>query len=430
MKILVSAYACYPPIGPDQDPDARHLSGGESLLGWNLVRQIGRFHEAVVLTEARNRKGIEQALGELPMKNVTFHFFRLPIHWRPFWHSAVAKHLYYFLWQLGAAWVGARLHRVHRFDAAHQVTYANDWMPSFIGAYLPIPFIWGPIGGGQANPPGFEDEYGLGQRLREHGRIWAQDFGRRIVPARRRCADRARAILVCNAETRAKFPLPFQAKMHDFPVTGVSERDVAPAEALVRRSDIFRVLTSGRLVRYKRFDFALIAFARFLNRRPFRRAVFEIIGDGPEGPALKALVGKLGIQDNVVFTSWLPRQEVLARMAGCDVFLFPSLREGGGIVVIEAMACGKPVIALDAAGPGAILRPEWGIKVVPRDPAFVVEGLTQALQRLADDEDLRLRIGNAARDRARDYYVWDRLGERLQVIYRRAFEGGGGVTSE
>ena len=124
----------------------------------------------------------------------------------------------------------------------------------------------------------------------------------------------------------------------------------------------------------------------------------------------------------------MPRQELIARMTDCDVFLFPSLREGGGIVVIEAMACGKPVVALNAAGPGFHVQPEWGIKIEPRNPAQVVDDLALALERLQADPDLRLRLGRAARRRAEDFYLWDRLGERLREIQVEAL--GHTLTAE
>jgi Glycosyltransferase len=129
------------------------------------------------------------------------------------------------------------------------------------------------------------------------------------------------------------------------------------------------------------------------------------------------------MEEHIRFVPWMPRRELITRMTACDVFLFPSLREGGGIVVIEAMACGKPVVALDSAGPGFHIQPEWGLKVEPRNPEQVVEDLAAALERLWKDPGLRLRLGRAARRRAEDFYLWDRLGERLRDIQAEAVAG-------
>ena len=420
LTVLVSAYACYPPTTAEADAYDRQLAGGESILGWNLIGQIARFHRVVVLTEERNRPGIEKSLAGLPQPNVEFRYVSLPVRWKRFWHNAFVKHLYYFFWQMRALAEARALQAERGFEIAHHITYANDWMPSYIGAFLPVPFIWGPIGGGQRYPKGFQREFPLSVRLGELGRVSAQGIGRHLIRARRRCANRARAILVCNAETKDLFPPRLHGKIEFFPVTGVSQEDLGPPVRPRRPDGVLRVLTTGRLVPFKRFDFAIRAFGRFLSENPGTESLFEIVGEGPEGPRLERLVKDLALGDRVRFIGWLSRNDVLAKMQECDIFLFPSLREGGGIVLIEAMACGKPVICLDTAGPGFHIQDGWGIKVEPRSPEYVIAGLARALGRLAGDAGLRERLGAAARMRMEEYYVWDRLGERLRDIYARA----------
>jgi glycosyltransferase involved in cell wall biosynthesis len=107
-------------------------------------------------------------------------------------------------------------------------------------------------------------------------------------------------------------------------------------------------------------------------------------------------------------------------MRSCDVFLFPSLRDGGGLVVVEAMAAGKPVICLDLGGPGLHVTKGCGIKVPASSPEQAVRDLAEALGQLYQDPELRLRMGRAARERAARLYHWDRLGERMLEIYQDA----------
>ncbi len=85
-------------------------------------------------------------------------------------------------------------------------------------------------------------------------------------------------------------------------------------------------------------------------------------------------------------------------MRACDVFLFPSLRDGGGLVVVEAMAAGKPVICVDLGGPRMHVTEDCGVKVAPLSPEQVVGDLAAALERLCRDKELRLQMG--ARPRA------------------------------
>jgi len=109
-------------------------------------------------------------------------------------------------------------------------------------------------------------------------------------------------------------------------------------------------------------------------------------------------------------------------MAEADVFLFPSLRDGGGAVVLEAMASGTPVICLDSGGPGFHVRPEWGIKVAAKDPDSAVRDMAEALERLYLDQGMRTRMGRTAKARVLEFYVWDKLGDRLSGIYSKCLD--------
>ena len=111
----------------------------------------------------------------------------------------------------------------------------------------------------------------------------------------------------------------------------------------------------------------------------------------------------------------------MSDMADSDVFLFPSLRDGGGTVVIEAMAAGKPVICLDNGGPGMHINEECGIKITPESPQQAVFDIANALEELYENAERRAELGKSARKRAEELYLWDKLGDRLRDIYNKAF---------
>ncbi len=313
-----------------------------------------------------------------------------------------------------------RLHKEIGFDVAHHVTFGNDWIASYIGAFLPVPFIWGPVGGGQRTPRPLRSEYSLYGRFAEDTRNIAQWFGRRD-PVRRRAIRRAKAFLVCNDETRELVPKRFRDKVIFFPVNGISRDDILQGPLAARKNGAFQVLTAGRLHRLKGFAIAVRAFGRFVADHPDARLI--IIGKGPEEERLKRLITELGIGDSVRIQDWLPRDEVMKAMRVAHVFLFPSFRDGGGAVVVEAMASGLPVICLDSGGPGSHIQSEWGIKVSPADPESVAREMGQALSTLHDDEGLRIALGEAARKRAAEFYPWDAHGDRLREIYRSIVPG-------
>jgi glycosyltransferase involved in cell wall biosynthesis len=392
------------------------------MLGWNLLTQIARFHEVWALTNSDDRSSIGLALREEPVPNLHFQFVGLPPPLHPLLRFQGGHQFYYFLWQIRAYFEARKLHRKLRFDLFHHITYANDWMVSFIGAFLPIPYIRGPGGGAHRTPKGFEGEYSLGGRLWEKVRTLGQWLFRHdpiFVKGQRR----ARTILLCNREAMAQIPSRWAHKTSVFPVNGVSSRDLAMAHPATANHGKFRVLSAGSLIRVKGFSLAIKAFKEFADRHP--ETGFSIIGSGPEESRLRAMVDRCQLQDKVDLVQAVPRDELLARMAECDVFLFPSLRDGGGAVVLEAMSVGKPVVCLDTGGPGMHVTAKCGVKITAASAANAVHELAGALERLYLDEGLRQQMGRAARERAAQVYLWDRLGDRLMEIYRQGLGGEG-----
>ncbi len=421
-KILVSAYACNP-------TSSLQLHPGEDITGWRLVGQIRRFHEVHVITHTYNRPGVEKARAEGAYPDVAFHFLDLGPAAGLLYKVEFGQRIYYYLWQIAAWRLARRLHREHGFDLAHHVTFGNDWLGSWIGAFLPIPYIHGPVGGGQRTPKPLLAEYTAYGRFAERVRQTAQWIGRHDW-VRRRCLGRAKAVLVCNEETRAKIPASGRNKTFYFPVNGMSADDLklidkaaaAAAAGEPGRDESFRVLTAGRLHRLKGFALAVKAFSRLAARRP--AAELRIVGKGEEEEAIKAAIRAAGVTDQVKMIDWLPRTELLKALASSDVMLFPSFRDGGGAVVVEAMAAGKPVVVVDSGGPGSHIDPAWGVKVEPGSPEATADRLAAALERLASDPGLRRKLGQAARRRVEDFYLYDREGERMMRIYDYAWGEG------
>ena len=273
LRVLVCAYACSP------GGSAEAFGGGELVLGWNLVKQLGRFHQVVVLTSTQNRANIEFALPREPLPTVQFHYFDLP-SWMAFLRGIQGGiQVYAYLWQLKAYFVARRLHREFQFDVFHHITYANDWMASFIGALLPVPYIRGPGGGAHRTPRELLEEYPIGGRLWERLRAAGQWIFRHdpfFVAGQRR----ARALLVCNREALEAIPQKWRAKASLFPVNGVSADDLNLPMSDEVCSNSFRVLSAGKLLRIKGYALALRAFKQLAVRYP--NAEFVIIGSGPE----------------------------------------------------------------------------------------------------------------------------------------------------
>ncbi len=409
-RILIGAYVCL--VSPEAE-----VPGGGDLMAWNLVKCLGLQHRLWVLTAAQNRTAIEAALKNTPLPNVQFVYVGLP-HWL---HILIGKQvgvqLYAYLWQWKAYFSARRLHRKVHFELYHHLTYENDWMASIIGAMLPVPYVRGPGGGAHRIPGAFLKRFRWWNRLGEHRRVIGQWIFRHD-PFFVRSQHRAQVILACNREAVEGVPSRWRSKVQLASVNGISREELVPEPA--RPGEKFNVLSAGRLVPLKGFDLALRAFAIFAAKNPDAR--FTIIGKGPELGRLQFLIRNLGLENQARIEEWMPRERLLNTMRTCDAFLFASVRDGGGLVVVEAMAAGRPVVCLDLGGPGLHITPECGIKVPANSPAESVELMAQGLDRLYRDVELRVRMGDAARARAEQVYCWDQLGERLLKIYSQVLE--------
>jgi glycosyltransferase involved in cell wall biosynthesis len=119
----------------------------------------------------------------------------------------------------------------------------------------------------------------------------------------------------------------------------------------------------------------------------------------------------------------MERAAVMRAYLRHDTFLFPSLHDSSGNVVLEALSCGLPVICLDAGGPAVLVDPSCGFKVRPGEPSQVVEDLARALHALASRPALAEAMGEAARHHARDHYSWARQVLRMEQLYRAVCDG-------
>jgi glycosyltransferase involved in cell wall biosynthesis len=103
--------------------------------------------------------------------------------------------------------------------------------------------------------------------------------------------------------------------------------------------------------------------------------------------------------------------------ARAGVFLFTSLQDTNGTVLLEAMAHGLPVVSLDHHGAAAILSPEWGVKVPISTPAKTIDDMATALAEMADDPERRRRLGLAARRRVEQRYTWEHKAAAINRAY-------------
>lgn len=224
-------------------------------------------------------------------------------------------------------------------------------------------------------------------------------------------------ILVVNRDTEKTIPRKYISRVRIIPAIGISKNDfhnIDRSYKAVKEEDSMKILSAGEMLPLKAFSLTLKTLAR-LNVN--HRFTLTLIGDGPELKRLKKMASQLKVSNKVEFTGELSRKSTLRKISNADIFLFPSLRDSGGFVVLEAMSAGKPVVCLDIGGPGEIVTEECGIKIKPVTAKQVLQELVNAVERLAKHAELRRRMGDAGRKRVQEYYMWNKKGEEIIEIY-------------
>jgi len=389
MKVLLSAYACEP------------NKGSEPAVGWNwalALRQRG--YDVHVLTRSNNQQSIEQARNR-PDSRLTFHYYDLP-QWLRFWkHWPGGIYLYYLLWQMGAYRVGKKLHSIEQFKLVHHITFVSYRQPSFMGG-LGIPFIFGPVGGGETMPAQFRKSLPLAGRLIE----WFRDRGNLALgadPLMRRTYSSASIIGCATAETLQAIPARFRNKCMVQRAIGIGTTDELSALGIQpeRYPSRPQLLFVGRLLYWKGLHLALRSLQRVRDEVPGLR--LRIIGAGPDSLWLKQQAKRWKVDDIVDWIAQVPHDQMAREYQNSMAFVFPSLHDSGGMVVLEALTAGLPVICLDVGGPGSIVDSSCGIslKVAERRESEIIEELAIAMRRLSNEHELRRGLSDGARKRAR-----------------------------
>ncbi|MBE9166055.1 glycosyltransferase family 4 protein [Pleurocapsales cyanobacterium LEGE 06147] len=408
LKILISAYACRPG------------EGSEPGVGWNLVKELVKYHRVWVITREDNRQAIEEEITTNPLPGLEFIYCELP-HWvQKLNRNQRIVHLHYYFWQLKAYFVARKLHQNLSFDLVHHVTYVRYSSPSFL-SLLPIPFVWGPVGGGESTPTAFWKDFGFRGKVYEILRSLARSLGE-LDPFVRITARRSVLARGTTEDTAKRLRKLGATNVEVFPQLGLSEEEITQLAkyASYERNSI-KFISIGRLLHWKGFHLGLHAFAR----ADFpENAEYWIVGDGPEKKRLQLLAGKLGISRQVKFWNKLSRQDTLNKLGECIALIHPSLHESGGLVCLEAMAAHCPVICLNLGGPAIGVTEATGLKIAADTPEQAVSDLAKAMKKLVEDPQLRIQMGQAGQKRVEEEFAWKVKGDRLARLYDKIVSYG------
>jgi glycosyltransferase involved in cell wall biosynthesis len=372
---------------------------------------MSRKFRVLAITRGNNRKAIEIELDKLDGPKPEFLFYDLP---RPFlWlkKRGLGTSGYYVLWQIGARWhFRGELAGV---DLIHHVTFNGVQFP---GCWIATgkPVVLGPLGGGMTCPPPLLPLFGASEKKEKRRSLLISFL--RFLPWWKSVISKAAMVIAANQETAAMLQAHRRSKVSVMLETAVDPGMIVRVTEVRGKTGPLRVLWLGQLLPRKAPVLAVRALAAALEKDTGIELV--IAGAGPEENRLQLEVGRLGVSDHVRFVGRVPKSEVNVLMDSADAFLFTSIRDTSGNVILEAMSRSLPVVAIRHQGVREICDSGSSLLVEPGSIAETVDRLAEALIRLKNEAGLAARLGEAGRERLAHQLVWPIYRRQMEEIYQ------------
>jgi len=346
---MLSAYACEP------------YRGSEPSVGWNwLLESCKTKNEVWVLTRRNNKDIIETYFqeNEIP-DNLTLIYYDLPKKLM-FLKKRFGIYLYYLLWQIGSYLSVRKLHKTTSFDKVHHVTFATIRQPSFMGL-LGIPFIYGPAGGGESPPYHLIKKFPWRPKKSELIRNLANLFVK-FDPLMHITFFSANKIVVTSEQSKNIVPRFYRHKVV-VKLAIAQSNYVVPSVKLLTHEDTIKLLFIGRFEYWKGIHLCIKSLVELKRNFKELNVRLTLIGEGVYKKELQTLAKVLGVDSMIDWHSWMEQSELAEFYSSHDVFVFPSLHDSGGMVVLEALAASMPVICLNLGGPATIVTETSGIVI-------------------------------------------------------------------
>lgn len=380
-KILIIAYDVNPTLGSE--------AGVASL--W--LKIISRYYQAFVITDSKHRKDIEKE----DYGKVNFIYIALNDPLSRFFKK---NRLYFAVYKIfiNKAWpVLNSLIYNHDFKLVHCLTPASVYMYNDLYK-LKLPVMIGPLGGGLKTPKGFESLFHT-NCVRENVRNLLYSLAKRSYKRNSYLAN-SKKILIGTHYLLDYIPYDSRKNTSIF-FDGIVDTSFfipGPKSSSTKTHIAF----IARLDPQKGPTLILEAMHKISQIRKDIR--LTVAGTGRLFGEMKAFIQKHGLGDIVLLAGELNRQAVVSLLQNSDIFCLPTLREPGGVAILEAMSCGLPIITTDYGGPSFSVTGECGIKIKPTNISTYIDDLVRAILLLADDSQLRLKMGINARKRAVDHF--------------------------
>lgn len=393
------------------------------LVGWSLAKAISEKTPSHIVTQVRNRAAFLRAglVEGRDFTSIDSEKFARPISrignalrggagvgWTTL--SAITTASYYYFESLVWRQFGHEILSGH-YDVVHRITPLSPTIPSLLAARCAkasSAFILGPLNGGIPWPREF-----LSARLQEREWLSFVRSAYKFLPAYRSTIEKAEAIITGSRWTLNELPMSCRAKCIYIPENGIDPARFSPAPIQSVRAPL-RACFVGRLVPYKGADMLLEAVAPILKAGKLE---LDIIGSGPQFATLQDFVKCERLQTNVHFHGWVPHEQLQPLIKRAQLLLFPSIREFGGGVVLEAMALGIVPVVVDYGGPAELVTDATGYKIPLGRREEIIKRLRETVSGLCDFPSQLHSRAAAAIQRVKTLFTWEAKANQIVEIY-------------
>jgi glycosyltransferase involved in cell wall biosynthesis len=324
------------------------------------------------------------------------------------------------LWLRDAAALAQVLQGRYKFDLTHQLTYIGFRFPGYLWK-LPLPFVWGPLGGLEQTNWRLLPALGWKGCLYYVCRNTINAFDMHCRLSVWRAMHKAGCgIIAATSGIREAIERLYGEKSEVICEIGLPPLSVSDKTQLLRRVDgaPLRLIWIGNCFPGKALNFLFAALPRL---RPESNWRLDIFGSGPMQRKWQRQAARMGLSERVVWRGRVSREEVLNCLREAHLLTVTSVYDLTSTVVVEALANGVPVLCPDHCGFHDAVTDGCGIRFPAGNPKEFVTGLYKGVQQLHDNEELRERLACGALERAKDF-EWEAKARRVSEIYLRKAE--------
>ncbi len=295
------------------------------------------------------------------------------------------------------------------FDLIHRITPVTPTVGSPIAKWSEVPMILGPMNGGLPWPREFPE-----LRKQENEFLVPLRKIYKLFPYYNATYRNLQAAIAGSQHTATEIPRSFRGKKYLLPENGVDPQTFQISDGWQAPKDRFTFVTVGRLVPYKGLWLTLQAMR---ESESLRQCKLIVIGDGPDRERIENMIDEYQLSDQVELKGWLPQKEMAKILSDSQCFVFPSLREFGGGVVLEAMASGLPSIIMNYGGPIDLMDNSCGHLLTMKPAEELVPDLQDAMESMVRHPELCELFAQNAIQKIRNDFTWDAKAAKLSQIY-------------